>query len=292
MARGRLISRVLAGVVVALAMLVGLRDARAAFDPNLRWYTIETQHFRVEYYTGEEEVAQHVASTAESIYGRMTEALGYEPKGDKTEIQLVDDAESANGSAAALPYNALRLLITAPEDFSPLGDVDDWYLELVTHEFTHVLHTDHIHGLPTLVNAVLGKTLAPNQLQPRWILEGYGVFEESARTSAGRMRNSMWDMFLRADMLEDNIAGLDEMSNVPRRWPQGNLFYLYGSSFVDWITQKYGEDTLRKISYDYGGQLIPWGMQRSIRRATGKTYDELYPDWVASMKARYGAPGR
>lgn len=289
MARGLLFLRVLACVVLAALVFVPLHDAKAAFDPNLRWYTIETEHFRISYYTGEEEVAQRVASTAESIYHRMTEALGYEPKGDKTEIQLVDNGESANGSAAALPYNALRLIITAPEDFSPLGDVDDWYLELVTHEFTHVLHTDHIRGIPALVNAVLGKTIAPNQIQPRWILEGYGVFEESARTSAGRLRNSMWEMFLRADMLEDNIAGLDEMSNIPRRWPQGNLFYLYGSSFVAWIAEKFGEEALRKVSYDYGGQLIPWGIQRSIRRATGKTYDELFPEWVASMKARYGA---
>ena len=115
---------------------------------------------------------------------------------------------------------------------SPLGDVDDWYLELVTHEYTHVLHTDHIRGLPALVNAVLGKTLAPNQVQPRWILEGLGVYQESARTSAGRLRNSQWDMFMRADVLDDNVASLDQLSNIVRRWPQGNLYYLYGSYFT------------------------------------------------------------
>ena len=33
----------------------------------------------------------------------------------------------------------------------------------------------------------------------------------------------------------------------------------------------------------------PVGIQRSIRRATGKTYDELYPLWIASPKERFGA---
>src|SRR5688572_30255656 len=188
----------------------------------------------------------------------MEAAMGHSPKG-KTEIVLQDVAESANGSASALPYNAIRLLVTAPEDLSPLGDVDDWYYELLTHENTHVLHTDNIHGIPSLVNLVLGKTLAPNQVQPRWILEGYGVYMESARTSAGRLRNSMWDMFMRTDVLEDNVASIDQVSNSVRRWPQGNLFYLYGSQFISWIAETYGEEALRKMARDYGGQLVPWG---------------------------------
>jgi Tol biopolymer transport system component len=275
-------------LTVFVLIAVPRTSAHAAFDPTLRFYTLETDHFRVTYHTGLEEVAQHVASTCESIQGHMAQAMGHTPKA-KTEILLIDSAESANGSASSLPYNAIRLLVTAPEDFSPLGDVDDWYLELVTHEYTHILHTDHIRGIPALVNAVLGKTIAPNQIQPRWILEGYGVFQESARTSAGRIRNSMWDMFMRTDVLEHNVATLDQMSNVVRRWPQGNLFYLYGSYFIDWIADTYGEDALRRVSRDYGGQLIPWGIQRTIRRATGRTYDELFPSWIASLERRYGA---
>lgn len=288
----RLLLRWLIVVVVAIVVALSAKPpekAHAAFDPALRFWTIETPHFRVHYVTGLEEVAQHVANTSESIYGHMTEAMGYAPTKDKTEILLLDTAEQANGSASALPYNAIRLLVTSPEDFSPLGDVDDWYLELVTHEYTHILHTDHIRGIPAIINAVLGKSLAPNQVQPRWILEGYGVYFESARTSAGRLRNSQWDMFMRTDVLENNVATLDQVSNVVRRWPQGNLFYLYGSYFIDWIAETYGEAALRQVSRDYGGQLIPWGVQRTIRRVTGSTYDQLYPAWIESMKRRYGA---
>lgn len=277
-------------VVAVLALVLALaapRTARAASDPSFVWKTIETAHFRITYHLAVEEVAQHVASVSEGIYDELRGAVGWTP-GTKTEILLVDASESANGSAGALPYNAIRLLVTAPEDMSPLGDVDDWYLELVTHEYTHILHTDHIRGLPAIVNAVLGKTLAPNQVQPRWILEGLGVYHESARTSAGRLRNSQWDMFMRTDVLGNNVAGLDQMSSVVRRWPQGNLFYLYGSYFTQWIAETYGEESLRKMADDYGKQIVPWGFNRSIRRATGKTYEEMYPAWVDSMKRRYG----
>lgn len=276
-------------ILVALVAIAVSRPASGAWDPALRFYTIETDHFRVTYHTGLEPIAQHVASTAESIHETMVSAMGHAPTRDKTEVVITDSTESANGSATALPYNAIRLLVSAPDDMSPLGDVDDWYLTLVTHEYAHVLHTDNIRGIPAIINAVLGKTIAPNHVQPRWILEGYGVYHESARTSGGRLRSSMWDMYMRTDVLEDNVATLDQMSNGVRRWPQGNVYYLYGSHFIDWIARTYGEGALRKVARDYGGQLIPWGVQRSIRRATGKTYDELYPLWIASLRSKYAA---
>ena len=287
-----MVRRILVALVtlVTIAFVVAARPslARAAGDPAFAWYTIHTKHFRITYHSGLEQVAQHVATVAEGIHDNMTASVGWTPP-QVTDIALADVSESANGSATALPYNAIRLLVTAPEDMSPLGDVDDWSLELVTHEYTHILHTDHIRGLPAIVNAVLGKTLAPNQVQPRWILEGLGVYHESARTSAGRLRNSQWDMYMRADVLGDNVASLDQMSNIVRRWPQGNLYYLYGSYFTEWIANTYGEDALRKMADDYGKQLLPWGFNRSIRRATGSTYIEMYPKWVASMKERYEA---
>jgi hypothetical protein len=283
-----------AALTLSLFILCTLHEStsHAAFDPELHFYTIETPHFRIAYHSGLKEVAEHVASTAESLQERMGEAMGYSPSRDKTEIALLDTTESANGAATALPYNAIYLYVTAPEDFSPLGDVDDWYLELITHEYTHVVHTDHIRGLPSLVNAIFGKTLAPNQAQPRWILEGFATYFESARTSGGRMRNTIWDMYLRTDVLEDNVASLAEVTNYVRRWPQGSLPYLYGSHFIDWIARTYGEDTLRRISRDYGGQTIPYGIQRSARRVTGKTYDELYTAWIASLHAHYETVAR
>jgi hypothetical protein len=160
----------LAAALAALALLVHGHAARAAGDPKLLWKSLETAHFRITYYSTEEEVAQRVATLAESIYLRLLPAVGWAPS-ERTEVVLTDQTDSANGSATALPYDAITLFVTAPDDMSPLGDVDDWYLDLVTHEFTHILHTDHIEGLPALVNRILGKTLAPNQAQPRWLLE-------------------------------------------------------------------------------------------------------------------------
>ena len=175
---------------------------------------------------------------------------------------------------------------------SPLGDYDNWINELVTHEYTHILQIDNTSGLPAIGNAILGKTFAPNQAQPRWILEGLAVVMESAHTSGGRLRSTQFDMYLRADVLEHKLARLDQISNPARRWPSGNLWYLYGAKFIGFIVDTYGPQTYAAVAADYGATIIPWGINRSIRRVTGRTYEELYAGWQADLERRYAAQSK
>ncbi len=73
---------------------------------------------------------------------------------------------------------------------------------------------------------------------------------ESEHTSGGRLRSSQFDMYLRADVLDRRLARLDEISNPARRWPGGNLWYLYGANFIGWIVDTYGPDTYAAVATD------------------------------------------
>ncbi len=271
----------------ALAVCCTTRNAQAG-DPYLRWRTIETPHFRVHYPAGLDEAAQRTASLGESIHSRLSPQLGWQPR-EVTHVVVTDDTDSSNGSATARPYNTIRLFVSAPDDMSALGDYDDWLLMLLTHEHTHILHLDNRSGLPELLNRLFGKTYTPNQVQPRWILEGLATALESQHTGGGRRRSSLFNMFLRADVLEDNFARLDQISNLPRRWPGGNLWYLYGGYFIGWILDTYGAETFATVSADYGANLIPWGINRAIKKATGSTYVQLYEAWRQHLSREYAA---
>lgn len=262
-------------------------SARAG-DPYLPWYTIKSPHFRVHYHAGLEDTAQRATSSAESVYQRLVPQLGWAPR-QVTEIVITDDTDTANGSADTLPYNVVRLFATAPDDMSPLADYDNWINELITHEYTHILQLENTSGLPALGNAILGRTFAPNKAQPRWILEGLAVVMESSHTSGGRLRSSQFDMYLRADVLEHRLARLDQISNPARRWPGGNLWYVYGAKFIAWIVAIYGPDTYAAVAADYGASVIPWGINRAIRRVTGRTYEQLYEGWQADLEREYAA---
>lgn len=271
----------------ALTLLLSSRPCQA-WDPYLEWHTVETPHFRVHYHGGLERLAQRVGTLAEAAHASLSPELDWAPD-DVVHIALTDTSDFANGSATPLPYNAIRLYASAPDDMSVLGDYDDWLDLLVTHEHTHILHLDNVRGFPAVLNAVFGKVMVPNTNQPRWITEGLAVVKESAHTTGGRMRSSQFDMYLRADVLEGRLAGLDQMSHNALRWPSGNLWYLYGSRFLGWVFDVYGEDTAAAIANDYAHNFLPYAINRSVRRATGRTYEELYDAWKLHLDEHYRA---
>ncbi len=274
-----------------LAALLAAAPARAQQDPRLQWQTLQTPHFNIHFYQDMEPVARRVADISEGVAARLAGPLGWSPQG-RTEIVLSDVSDDANGSATAIPFNTVRLFLTAPDDLSALSQHEDWLTTLVTHEYTHILHTDNISGLPAIVNAVIGKQWAPNQIQARFVLEGLATYEESLRTRGGRLRSSIWDMHLRADALEDNLVTLDQLASGPNRWPHGNIWYLYGSYLMQYVADRFGHDVLARLSSEYGSMAAPWQLNRAIARATGRTWEQLYDDFLDATRARYAQQRR
>ncbi len=283
--RARISCAKAAVALFAFAVLVLLPRPAHAGDPYVHWYTVKSPHFHVHYHAGLERVAQKAVNVGEDIYARLVPALGFTPD-EVTELVLTDEANSSNGFANTLPYARVTLFVTAPDDMSGLGDYDDWITGLLTHEFTHILHTGNVSGAPDVVNSIFGPTLHPNQIQPHWIIEGLAVAMETEHTTGGRLRSSQFDMLMRADVLQGNLARLDQISNVPYRWPGANLWYLYGGHFIAWIESIYGQNIYAAVAADYGASLIPFGINRAIRRATGLTYEELYQGFRRDLERK------
>lgn len=282
--------RILSLALVGLTLgVVGAADTAraegAAADPTLEWRTIESAHFLIHYHEPLAIVARRVAVVAERAQARIGAALGHVPD-TQTDIVITDDTDYANGSATAYPHNVIRLYATAPEDLSPLADYDDWLTDLVFHEDTHILHMDQISGVAAVVNAIFGRVYIPNTIAPRWFLEGLAVFEETDTTAGGRLRSSIWDMFLRMDALEGRLLRLDQVSNEADRWPHGDAWYLYGSQFMRSIADHHGRTALSRMTHEYGGQAVPYALSRVARHTTGMTLPELWNEFLEDTRAR------
>ena len=272
---------------LVVAALLALAAARAwAGDPTRVYRTLESDHFVIYYYVPLDDVARRVAVVAERAHRTLSPALDHQPDG-KTIIVLVDDTDSANGFAGVLPRNAITLYATGPTGFNELDDHEDWLYGLVAHEYTHILHIDTMEGLPILYNKIFGKIWAPNQIMPRWLIEGIAVYEESKRSAGGRNRGTRFDQYVRIARDGHQELRLDEVSGAPRRFPHGNTVYVYGSHFLRYIFDRFGDDTLRKMAHISGSYAPPYAVNRQIAKVVGKPFTELYDDWNGYLRDRY-----
>jgi hypothetical protein len=270
---------------VALALTLLPRPARAG-DPTRVYRTVESEHFVVHYYAPLDDVARRVAVVAERAHRTLTVALDHVPAA-KTIIVVVDDTDSANGFAGVLPRNAIQLYATGPDGPSQLADHEDWLYGLVAHEYTHILHLDTMSGLPNIYNGVFGKTWAPNQIMPRWVIEGIATYEESKRSAGGRTRASNFEQLLRVAVRGGRALRLDEVSGSPRAFPRGNAAYLYGSYFLRYVFDRFGDDALRQMSHTAGAFAAPFAINRQIAKVVGLPFTALYDGWHAYLGDRY-----
>ncbi len=274
---------------LALAMLgviAAVAPARAG-DPTRELFTIETDHFIIYYDDTLTEAARRLAVVAEHAHRNLSPALDHVPA-EKTLLVLTDTNDSANGFAAVLPRNAIQLFASAPGTFTELDDHEDWLYGLISHEYTHILHLDTMEGLPVIYNRIFGKQWSPSQLMPRWIIEGIATYEESKHTAGGRNRGTRFEQFIRIARHNDSDLRLDQITGSPRQFPRGNAVYVYGSHFLRYIFDRFGEDTLREMSHTAGAYPVPYAINRQISKVTGKPFTVLYDDWRGYLRDRYG----
>ncbi len=280
-------ARTAASIACLLVLFAAFPADAQQRDITKRWKTVRSEHFEVNYPEPLALVARRVLWVAERAHEKLEPLLGHEPR-KPVQIVLNDDVDTANGTADVLPYNVVKLFVSAPDDLSVLSDFDDWLTVLVTHEHSHILHLDNIGGLPRIVNHIFGKIWAPNLLQPRWIIEGIATYYESELTASGRLRSTIFEMYMRMAVLEDNVVHFDTLNNNTDYWPRGDIWYLYGSRFIKWMVDRYGEEIIPEMAHWYGRRAIPFSLNRMSKRLTGKTFDTLYKEWIADMQVHYG----
>jgi Tol biopolymer transport system component len=269
----------------ALVLLLAPHRSLAQADHRLVWRSIHSEHFDLHYHEPLGMLARTLLGQAEAIHAKVGRSLGLSLR-QRVSLVLADDDDAANGFANVLPYNAIHLRVVAPDDMSPLADYDDWLNTLLTHEHTHVVHLEQSGGLPRLIQQIFGRIYTPQQWLPGWLVEGLAVVEESEHTTGGRVGSTQFEMYLRLDALEKRILPLDWITFEGEPWPHGNVRYAYGSAFVHFIVERYGTKALGAFVGEYGRRLIPFGINRALKRVTGATFDELYGEFTADLERR------
>lgn len=290
---------------ILLLVLLVTTVTFSQFEPNpeLEWFTIETEHFYIHYHKGTERTAKLTAKIAEEIYGPITSLYKYAPD-DKTSWIINDESDISNG---ATDYYGNRIEIASASLDFDLRGTHNWLRNVITHEYTHVIQVqasmkfstkfpslyiqflnyekerrpDVLYGYP---NTIISYPISGVGV-PAWFAEGTAQYQRQ------QLGYDYWDahrdMILRMRVLGDKMLSWEDMGQFASVTTyKAESIYNSGFALSRYIAEKYGEDKLREVSENLG-DLTRINSEGAFKKAIGKDGSDLYDEWKAYLKQDY-----
>lgn len=208
---------------------------------------------------------------------------------EHTQVILTDDVDMAFTESSVALRPTIKLHADTPEGRSIFNEDDDYLSSVILHEYTRVLHLDRNQGVTGLFSRIFGRAYLPSGFAPRWMTEGYSLYEESNLASGGRTSSALFDMWLREQMLEEEAFQLRYISSYETSWPGESVVRLYGGKFLRYTAARVGDERMRHYFEEYGHPWQPFGngLQESSQKTFGINWATLHSDWMESLKARF-----
>ncbi len=289
---------------ILLLILVSAVTAFGQWDryhPEYNWYTIKGRHVVVHFHEGAERTARIVAKIADEVWDPITTLYEYEPETVHFVIKDIDDY--ANG---ATYFFDNKIEIWASSLDFDLRGAHNWLRNVISHEFTHMVQIQASIKTTRSIPAVYLQFLNYEDKRRDDILYGFPNFIASypvaminvpawfAEGTAQYMRKDFnydnWDthrdMILRSYALEDKMLSWNEMGVFSKTSLGNESVYNAGFALTRYISQKYGEDKLREISYKLG-KLTNFTIDAAFEDVLGKSGADIYDEWSSYLKNDY-----
>ncbi len=229
-----------------LSLLVGTALPRGAWaqGPDASWRTLTTPHFRLHYPEPYAAWAQRAAVWLEAVRERDIAEVGFAPA-DVVDVVISNPLAEANGEAVPLRGWPRMVLWTSPPPAdSETGHYRDWIEDLVVHEEAHLVHLLRPSRNPLLAKLLPVSSIA---LAPRWVVEGYATLIEGRLTGSGRPNGDMRAAILRRWAQAGLLPPYSRLAADAHSWRGMSMAYLLGSAYLEWLEQRGGTGSLRKL---------------------------------------------
>lgn len=256
------------------------------YDPSLTWFTFETKRFSIHIPSSnglnkeEENLAKKFAIACETADSLLSPFMQWQPK-RKVNVIVADFFDYPQGWSFSFPHNTITVMPTHPA--SDLTNYDDWFLNLILHEYTHILQMDKIRGFPRFLRAIFGRVILPGGLTPLWMLEGFAVYNETKYTDFGRAGSPEYGMKMRTAVLTNRLLPIDKPTTYElRQYPGSEAPYLYGSQFYHYLADKLGDEKIADY-LNYNSKCLPFFVNFAARRVFATTLNNLWWEWQNSI---------
>lgn len=268
-----------------ISLFVSLSALAQEVPADWEFVTLHTPHFSVIVNARQQELGQLYAEKLEQTYDFLVPLFTSVP--EKITVVINDKTDLTNGYATPLPYSHIMIYPVLPGPADSLGESGDWALELLAHEYTHVLTFAPARGFMKYLRYFLGTVVAPNVLLPRWWKEGVAVEIETRISSGGRLRSGYQDAIIRSLAQSRLLTEFDlaQVNEILPTWPEGHRPYLFGSLAWSEMTAQKGAGVIDRLHQRHGGRM-PYFLEAPAKDLLGKTYVSLYKDTLRETQTR------
>lgn len=278
-------------LVAAILTQPLLAQETATFQNNptyLKWYQLNTDHFRILYPTGFESQAQRMANTLEHIREPEARTMGVKPR--KISILLQNQTSVSNGFVTLAPRRS-EFFAMPPQNYNMAG-TNDWLDLLASHEYRHIVQYQRsITGFNKLFYYLFGQqALAAMSFvnAPQWFWEGDAVATETAFTHSGRGRIPNFDLLFRTNFQEGRTFNYQKQylrsykHNIPDH-------YVLGYHMISYLRKKTGDPEIwEKVARrSWNVPFIPFRFSSSINASSGVNVNELFNEMSADLKKQW-----
>lgn len=275
-------------VFILACLSVNAQEVLENNPPSVKFYQVNTPHFRVIFPKGFEEQGQRVANTLEFINDEEAKSLGSIPR--KISVILQNQSSASNGFVSVLPRRS-EFYGMPPQDYNYLGNTD-WLDLLASHEYRHIVQYQHaFRGFNKAFYYLFGSFAFAGMAQaaaPMWFWEGDAVATETAFTATGRGRIPNFSLVFKTNLLEGRTFNYHKQylrsyrHNIPDH-------YVLGYHMISYLRQRtsdpevWGKITSRTWSVPF----IPFRFSSSIKKETGLHVTQLYREMANDLKKQW-----
>ena len=243
----------------SLILTISLLHATGAWmmsgrsHPELKWHTMETDHFDIHYHESIREIAVQGASIAEQVRPMLMKQMGLDTL-PRLDIVFTSEDEILNGFA--MPSNHTVIWVDQNDAALWVGD-EKWLRTVLAHELQHLVYFNTIKTwLPDPMNSMVAGV-------PGWIVEGIAEYYTE------KWRPFRYDISHKGHVIKNTVHKIQDPHND-------------GFSKSLYLADRFGDSTIVKIlSHRNKAGLLDF--KESFKKHTGIKLKQFNEDWRRHM---------
>ncbi len=253
----------------------------ATISISQSYYHFPAEHFDVYYQQSVHDAAVQLIQQGDEIYKTLTDFYGITLK-KRLKVYLLDTVDFANAYADIFS-NAI-IIYTNRSSSDYYNNTYKWWVPFVfSHELTHILLANKSDWMKDLLG-LFGhpvSVLFDTAFTPSFLHEGVSIYSESLLFEKGRLNDSRYLSYLKAEIQDNGFRGLSLAGGMtsPDFTPIG-FNYLYGSFFVKYLEETFGEQAVSKMVNEYGNE-YRFNFIRMIEDISGSGFSDFISAWKA-----------